>query len=848
MPVHVVGRPRQVLATNPPDPDPGGGSVGGATPTGPAASGATVSYAPTVVAKSATEIQNPGRGLFYWNRSDMRAPQPVDPPPDLYERDQITWRDLEPVQGQYNLAKIEAGCVEAKSRGGRYGFRLAIVDMPQPSGGNYPDYLKGGSYGGYAGFGNWVPDWNNNAWLGRVEALWAAIGVRYGKDPRIGMMDIGMYGRWGEWHLYQVGGAAATFASLKRIIDCQVAALPNADWVQMYGNADVSDAVHYAMGLKTASGLYVGWRNDAAGHSTQGFAHRSSACWAQTPNPQSEQWKRAPNVAEVANITPTDGTFDSGTASWGNVDAQVKSERYSMVSNGNTTAPFSAFSADRQQAWLNAGKDSGYRYELRLVTVPDTVEAGSHFTLRSEWVNVGAAPCYRPWQVRWLLKTAAGVVVWTGISTLDLRGLLPSAAATVISENFNMPGTLTGGTHTLCVQVWDAGIGGLGTYFKPMALPVAGRAADGAYPLRPVTVPAAGSGDGGITGLAAPAVSPAVAGTGAYLRTVGSPTRLKLLGVTVWPLPDYISSSSNTAVDQYTNFDVTCGQIAAAGGNCVRVRILADEYQVNGYMPKVTYVAHCVNIAAVAATHGLYVIFCAWDALDSQTGKNGSAWPANAGYTFPLITAVVQALRAANGGADPPMVVWEPANEPNGVSWDEWLTGWKTTVGFFRTTLAYQGLLIADSRQWSHDFGVDAATRLVAGSYLTQLEDYDAARLVAGKPNVAFARHDYPDDYAGSTYSNAAWQNMTMGGASDHVLVETEFGKYNNGVDTPSWGAAAVADWKAAGFARSNWAGFVGFIWYFRVGGSPDANSIVSDVTAGTPTAWGANVLNLLGG
>jgi hypothetical protein len=49
-----------------------------------------------------------------------------------------------------------------------------------------------------------VPYFSNSYFLSRVDALMAAISSRYDRDPRVAYMDIGIYGHWGEGHMYQL--------------------------------------------------------------------------------------------------------------------------------------------------------------------------------------------------------------------------------------------------------------------------------------------------------------------------------------------------------------------------------------------------------------------------------------------------------------------------------------------------------------------------------------------------------------------------------------------------------------------------------------------------------------------
>jgi hypothetical protein len=334
---------------------------------------------------------------------------------------------------------------------------------------------------------------------------------------------------------------------------------------------------------------------------------------------------------------------------------------------------------------------------------------------------------------------------------------------------------------------------------------------------------------GGPTG--APLVVPATAGAGAHLVTVGSTGRLKLHGVVVWGVTDFISGQFGT--DQHANRDAIAANIAAWGGNVIRLRVLADEYvHLTAMGSDANYLQWIKDWVATAKAHGLYLQICWWDSLDSQSGKNGAGWANAYSYAFPMMADVHAALELADG-SDDPAVFYEPFNEPNNVSWSQWLPAMKATVAQFRQTARYQGILVIDTTTWSHDY---------SDSYMGQLEAYDATLTASHQANLAFARHDYTDDY-GNDFTGGAWIANTGGNATAHVMYETEFGNYNGpGHQSDAWSAAITGYFKTSLFDRSNVAGADAFLygnWY-------DANAMSTDPSGAAPTTWGNDVKNWL--
>ena len=70
-----------------------------------------------------------------------------------------------------------------------------------------------------------APEWNDETFLTRWEALWTELGKRYADDPRLGYVDVGGYGKYGEWW---VDGAALhiTDANGLRMIKAVTSAFP----------------------------------------------------------------------------------------------------------------------------------------------------------------------------------------------------------------------------------------------------------------------------------------------------------------------------------------------------------------------------------------------------------------------------------------------------------------------------------------------------------------------------------------------------------------------------------------------------------------------------------------------
>ena len=205
------------------------------------------------------------------------------------------------------------------------------------------------------------------------------------------------------------------------------------------------------------------------------------------------------------------------------------------------------------------------------------------------------------------------------------------------------------------------------------------------------------------------------------------------------------------------------------------------------------YVARLAAIAQSAQAAGLQVIFGWWDSLG-----DGSSWPAQASQVFPMMQRVVAAVGNDHN------VMFEPWNEPNGVSWSQWLAVMTTTLTQFRSAFGYHGVLFIDTINWSWDFDPGQASALQA---------VDAA-LNGGTPELVFANHRYANAnpcFCGSEATS--WQSDVGRYVSAFPIAGTEYGYWNGDQNPvqPTWNAqllTAIAALVPAGFN-----GYCDFVW-----------------------------------
>jgi hypothetical protein len=390
-------------------------------------------------------------------------------------RDEIVWsRDLEPSQGHYSFREgpgvIDVGLARAAAKGGRLRFRI-MAWMPGSSN-RMPPYIETESVGGQT-----FPKWNSPSWLNAWANLWKALGAQYGSNPRIGWIDVGGYGAWGEAHMLGMLalGSHITTENFVKMVGDVVNAFPKAH-VLLGTSAAVKEEGPIQPELLPAvvkAFPSVGFHFDNMGANAPADGNNLPYLKpaGAAPDPEAwERWKTAPVISEWWNLP---------NATVAIARASTEQMHVSGLGSGNIQSSVHSGVEPEYQELL---KLAGFRDQLDGLEV-STLKPGQPAYFKSTWENVNVAPTYDPWEVRYELRSGEKIA-WSGTSTFDLRGLLPTGGKPVkASDTFTLPPGLARGTYTLAVGVVDPT-----NTVAPMRLADAGRTNDGAYPLGTVAV------------------------------------------------------------------------------------------------------------------------------------------------------------------------------------------------------------------------------------------------------------------------------------------------------------------------------------------------------------------------
>lgn len=426
----------------------------------------TVTFRPRAIPYSAAEIADVDRGQVRWQG---QPPQPAGwPSPDVYYRDQVYWGRIEPVRGVYDFSPFDAGLAEAGARHGKLSFRVMAwcpgcwmeshpVGDPKPPA--TPSWLPRQAVDPTdpaAYRTSPPPAWNSGTFLTAWQQLMTRLGRRYDKDRRLGTIDIGGYGAYGEWHTNGFG-SALTLANAKKVVAAVLRAFPHH---KVLINTMIPAYVLPALRMSPR----VGIRQDCLG--STGFSWTFDQYAAIRG-----RWRTAPVVSEWCHGGDT--TIQRGAA-------QVSRYHVSVTSSGNAPLTYAQMSAAQRAAWRSAAKHAGYRYRVVAVTSPRAWRRGVTGPLTVRLANTGSAPTYDAWRVKVRLVRADGTIATSRRLRVDLRHLLPGTRSYTTRLRF---GGLAAGRYRLAVVVTDPT-----AYAAPMGLATRGRSRRGDYPVGTVRV------------------------------------------------------------------------------------------------------------------------------------------------------------------------------------------------------------------------------------------------------------------------------------------------------------------------------------------------------------------------
>lgn len=467
----------------------------------PWAHSAQAAPAPTIVRDHPAEIQdllaNPHMGweTFHTPADQDRALPGWLPSTVLYLR--CGWRDIEPRPGALDTARIDAALDSARNAGQRLAFRIMCCssDPAQPY---HPPWLR--EVGGrvvstrYNETALDVPDLDDPVTLEKHLDLIRRVAARYDGRPELDHVDLGSVGWWGEWHMSGGGPVSMPRAeTCRQIVDTYLRGFRQTPLLMLIGGGEQT---------ARACARGAGWRADCLGD-LGGFG--ATWCHMRRGYPQ---WFRESRLADVWRRAPVAYETCWDMRKW---LAEGWSLRYifnyalathaSYVNNKSAPIPPGAEVRGELERFI---RRLGYRFVLREAAHPEEAAAGSTLRIESRWQNVGSAPCYRPYRLAWRLRGAQRtLLIPTTITASWMPGEvevftpafitsppdLPPGPSSAVRTELRLPRTLPPGRYELAVALTDPATGA-----PALRLAIAGRGADGWYPVGTVSIVASSAG------------------------------------------------------------------------------------------------------------------------------------------------------------------------------------------------------------------------------------------------------------------------------------------------------------------------------------------------------------------
>ena len=382
------------------------------------------------------------------------------------------WRQVEAEKDQINWPLFDDVLRRARGAGQKLAFRIMICGTHRDY--NYsPDYLKEEGYPGFeysrgGGRKHWAPDLDDAGVLERHLWVIRALGERFDGHPDIAHVDIGSVGLWGEWHMSGTGRPMPSQETCRRVVDTYFDAFPNTELVMLIGPLEE---------LKYATSKGAGWRADCLGD-MGGFGSRW--CHMRDFYPQQiekagmeDVWKTAPVAFETCwdmRKWKDEGWDIDHIFDW------ALSVHASYINN--KSAPLPEGVRPQVERLL---RRLGYRFVLRSLRHPASVERGGKLAVEMDWENVGVAPCYADYVPAVSLIDSDGKRAWVGLGASTTRTWLPGRFT--MEKGFPLPASVAPGEYGV-----EIGIVEPSSLTPVIRLAIEGRTESGWYPLSRVTL------------------------------------------------------------------------------------------------------------------------------------------------------------------------------------------------------------------------------------------------------------------------------------------------------------------------------------------------------------------------
>ncbi|NUT69579.1 DUF4832 domain-containing protein [Pseudarthrobacter sp. C4D7] len=349
--------------------------------------------------------------------------------------------------GTYDWSALEAQLNAIAARGHQAVFRFYLDYPGKPTG--VPAYLldAGLATHAYTDYGNQgisvSPDYNDPRLAQAVDSFIAAFGSRYDGDRRIGFIQAGLLGFWGEWHTYPHDGWATPENWSASATGQQLV-------LQAYTAAFTKTKVQVRYPSTANSNMNVGYHDDSFAAETLPGSGWSFVDKLQQAG-ATGKWLTQPVGGELRPELQQ-CLFDANPCSWAapeqrDFTGSVAATHASWLLNQYAFSP--AYVGTAQATAAAASQSLGYRFQATGFSLAPGTVAGQS-TLSVTIRNTGAAPFYYDWPVQVAAVGGDGKIARTWTTSWRLTAIKPGMAPTLATPLST--GGLPAGPYTLVLR------------------------------------------------------------------------------------------------------------------------------------------------------------------------------------------------------------------------------------------------------------------------------------------------------------------------------------------------------------------------------------------------------------
>ncbi|HNR99128.1 MAG TPA: DUF4832 domain-containing protein [Planctomycetota bacterium] len=375
----------------------------------------------------------------------------------------IPWSYIEPEEGKFNWAVVDAPAQRWIAKGKQVAFRFscaeswmrwATPEWVRMAGAKGNDFLPGKGVVPDGPF--WEPDYDDPVFLEKLDNFLAAAALRYDGDPTVAFIDVGSFGVWGEGHTFHSSGLQYPAATICKHIDLHCkrfkrTLLAANDDFSFQGEAPIAHALRRGLTLRDDSILVQGGEN--------AFFHADLA---------QAFWPTLPVILESEHYG---SSRDRGN--WKDGGRYLEAVEKYHASYASIHWWPREFLEENRDLVAKINRRLGYRLQLLEMSWPARVRVESEWKLAARWRNAGVAPCYPGGFPAVTLKDKQGGIAAVFVDHgFDARRLPvgPPDQAEALSEeaSFALPFNLAAGEYEVFVSV------GSPTGTPRLALPLPG--------------------------------------------------------------------------------------------------------------------------------------------------------------------------------------------------------------------------------------------------------------------------------------------------------------------------------------------------------------------------------------